>query len=346
MSIQGDSFEGNLDSHSFISILRLIDCKNTDKPRIGRASHPRDESVRLSQKPASGFQGKALDSLQEREGLHEYQLFCNFFGLFGSNGILPLHYTEYADQRERHHQDSTFSAFLDLFNHRMLSLFYRASVEFEPSVNLDRVDGNSLEEMLSAIGGYATPASRRRDGIPDHVKRFNAGWMGRVCKSPDGIKALLAQYFDLEVKVEEFTGGWLDLPDDAIFTLGGSASGTSCGNALLGVSTYLGRRSWGVSHKFTVVLGPIDWNDYLSFKPGGSRAIALYELVRNYCADEWDWDIKFVVTNVEGSRLNHKSRLGFNSVLSRSLNASKGVRQFCFNKNVLVGERRLCKSEP
>lgn len=330
MKENSDLLESGLHNYDFISCMRFIDSRHTDRPRHGRALRPSDEVIRLSQKPMLRFIGPALDSLEEREGLHKYQLFCNFTGLFGTNGALPLHLTEYADQRARHHQDSSFSAFIDLFNHRMLSLFYRACVEFDPAVNLDRDDSNFSEEVLAALGGYTPDAAHQRDVIPDYTKRFNACWMGRQSKSPDGIKALLSQYFEVEVDVIEFTGGWLDLPAEAQTRLDGRES-----PQLLGESTYLGRRTWVIGHKFSVVVGPLDWDEFISFKPGGHRARALFHLMKNYVGDEWDWDLKLSVTSAKAIRLDRKSALGFNCVLGRIEKARETVREVSFNQRTL-----------
>ena len=61
---------------------------------------------------------------REESGLHEVSILS--FGLFGPNGPLPVHMTEYARERIYHHQDTSLSAFADLFHHRLALLFYRA----------------------------------------------------------------------------------------------------------------------------------------------------------------------------------------------------------------------------
>jgi predicted component of type VI protein secretion system len=54
------------------------------------------------------------------------RLGVRFFGLTGPQGPMPLHFTEYVRERARNHGDPTLARFLDLFHHRLLSLFYRA----------------------------------------------------------------------------------------------------------------------------------------------------------------------------------------------------------------------------
>ena len=62
----------------------------------------------------------------------------NFLGLFGPNGPMPVHITEYARERQLNAHDPTLVGFLDLFHHRILSLFYRAWAVNQKAADLDR----------------------------------------------------------------------------------------------------------------------------------------------------------------------------------------------------------------
>ena len=331
MSELFDRLNASLGNFDFVSCLRAIECEQRDKPRVGYAARPSDESVRLSQRPSTGFKGQMLESIEEHTGTHDYRLFCNFFGLLGTNGPMPLHLAEYADRRSRHHQDNTFSEFVDLFNHRLLNYFYRATADLDPAINLDRPDNDGMADMLAAIGGILPEAARCRDSIPDYTKLYMAGNLGRYTKSPDGLSALVNQYFELRVHVEEFTGDWLNLPENAHTRLGRSQQTTT-----LGVSTYLGRRAWSIGHKFTLVLGPLSWSDYLSFEPGGKRAKELHQLIKNYMGGEWEWDVKLLIANknIKRSRLDGKAALGFSGFLGAKKSALGSLHhtRLCLSK--------------
>ena len=66
------------------------------------------------------------------------RLLVRFFGLFGPDGPLPLHLTEYARDRMRNWRDATFQRFADVFHHRALSLFWRAYADSRPTISFDR----------------------------------------------------------------------------------------------------------------------------------------------------------------------------------------------------------------
>lgn len=297
-------------SFDFIAAVRQLECEYPDKPRVGESVRVRDDIVRLSQHVHLGFQGRALDSLETGQRAHAHRLFVNFFGLLGSHGPMPLHITEYADQRDRHHADPTFKEFLDLFNHRMLSLFYRASVQFDPAVSFDRSDNNTYDDVLGALCGLLPLAGGKRDSVSDNAKRHYPGWLSSSSKSPDGITAIIEDYFNLPANVKEWVGSWLPLPKGSQVRLSAGSDTAQLGRAL-----YIGRRVWSVRHKFHVQLGPLDWDTFSSFKPGGERARKLHDLVRNYVGDEWDWELELILKpdEIKPLQLNRRTSLGFDS---------------------------------
>lgn len=319
-------------SADFVAAVRQIECAYPDKPRIAEAVRVRDDILRFSQHITLGFKGKALQSLQPASGAHEYRLHVNFFGLLGSHGPMPLHYTEYADQRSRHHSDPTFKEFLDLFNHRLLSLFYRAYVQFDPVVNFDRPENNSYAEFLGALSGLLPGVSENRDSISDNAKRQYPGWFSSTAKSPDGIAAIVEDYFGLPVSIKEWVGGWLPLPEISRSRLGSDAASMQ-----LGRSVYIGRRVWSIRHKFNVVLGPLDWEAFTSFKPGGARALALHDLIRNYLGDEWDWDLQLIIKKdeIRHMKLDRSHALGFDSWMK------SGKRNHYSSQSVLLNRKLI-----
>ncbi|MBX4144998.1 type VI secretion system baseplate subunit TssG, partial [Ralstonia pickettii] len=104
---------------------------------LGHAVRPRDEPVRLGQRPSLAFAASMLAGVTD-DGTVPPRIAIHGFGLFGPNGPLPTHLTEYAHERAAQHDDPTFAAFADLFHHRLILLFYRAWADAQPTVTLDR----------------------------------------------------------------------------------------------------------------------------------------------------------------------------------------------------------------
>lgn len=300
----------NIQRYEFVAALRHFECANADKPRIGQASRYRDDIVRLSQHLSLAFEGRTLHSLSEHKAGTKapgYRLSVNFNGLLGPNGPLPLHYAEYADQRARNHADPTFKEFIDVFNHRLLSLLYRANVQFDPAINFDRVNDNAYQDFIGAFCGRMPAASNDRDTLGEHAHRFYAGWMSNSRKTADGLSSILRDYFKLPVYIKQWVGAWLILPAESLARLGSSFDSNRLGHAM-----YIGRRVQSSRNKFCVQLGPVDWQTFKEFKAGSDKATRLHDLVRSYMGDEWDWDLDILLAanQVLPVRLNNTRSLG------------------------------------
>ena len=298
----------------FYQALRRIECVHNNKPRLGASSRPVDDAVRLSQEPSLAFAPSTLASFKTAHKSNVPQLAVYFFGLFGPNGPLPLHLTEYARDRIRNSEDPTFSAFLDMFHHRLLSLFYRSWANAQPTVNFDRPDEDRFRTYVGALFGLGMPSLRDRDEIPDPSKLFFAGRLSSQTRNAEGLVAMIKRFFNLPAAVEQFVGEWLKLPNDSLCRLGVSPQ-----TATLGVNIAIGDRVWQCQHKFRIILGPLDYDDYKRLLPGRESGKRLRALVRNYVGDGMDWDVNLVLKkqNVPAMSLGKDSLLGWNTWLGK-----------------------------
>ena len=103
---------------SFFQALRLLEAVHRDRPRFARSVRPAQDAVRLAQEASVVFAPATLAGWEEAEEARPARLLENFFGLFGSDGPLPLHLTEYARDRRRNQRDAAFERFADIFHHR------------------------------------------------------------------------------------------------------------------------------------------------------------------------------------------------------------------------------------
>ncbi len=296
----------------FFQALRLIEAANPGMGRVGSASRPVEEPVRLGQQPSMAFAPSMLAEFREGSGDQADYLSGYFLGIFGPNGPLPLHLTEYVRDRERLHHDSTMRAFADIFHHRMLSLFYRAWAEARPAVSMDRPSEDRFSSYVGSVFGIAQPAFRERDAMPDHAKLFMAGRLGMQSRPAEGLLAILEELFQVPMRVEQYVGEWLDLPGESFFLLGASVDTGS-----LGSTTTLGARVWGSQHKFRIRCGPIHGGEIERFLPGGEALDRLIAAVRNYVGDELDWEFRLTVPGGEIPRvqLGVAGQLGWTSWL-------------------------------
>ena len=276
----------------FFEAMRLLDCAFHDQPRTGEAQRPRDEPVRIGQEPSLFFPAGALSSFKRRAGT--WQLLTHFFGLFGPNGAVPLHLTEYTYGRLHRERDETFARFVDIFHHRMASLFYRAWANSQPTVSLDRPEQDRFADYVGSLFGIGMDSLQDRDAMPDHAKLFFAGHFACQTRHPDGLCSVLESFFQIPVRILEFVGHWIPLPEDCRFVLGHSPR-----TGELGISTTIGDRLWDRQQKFRIELGPLTRADYCRFLPGAASLERLTAVVRNYLGDEWLWDLRLILAQNE-----------------------------------------------
>ena len=80
--------------------MRKLEAAMPDRPRFGQSIRLKDDPLRFGQEPTLAFAPASLASFRWR-GARAPRLDTFFLGVFGPNGPLPLHLTEYARQRER-----------------------------------------------------------------------------------------------------------------------------------------------------------------------------------------------------------------------------------------------------
>ena len=300
--------------HAFnlFAALRLIECEHDHLPRLGQAKRPRDEAVRIGQDPSLTFAAAAVAGIEPASEHHPARLVQRVLGLFGSNGPLPTHLSEHAFERQRHAGDATFVRFADLFHHRMLSLFYRAWANNQPTVSLDRPGQDRFGSYVGALCGLGMPALRNRDTVSDFVKLGHAALFGRQVKCAEGLQIVLANHFGVPVRIEQWRGHWLAIPESERSRLGARN-----GFCTLGEDVVIGERLWDCQAKFRIVLGPLSFADYRRFLPDGRGYASLGDLVRLYIGVELAWELQLVLRReqVPLSWLGNSVMLGWTSWL-------------------------------
>lgn len=298
---------------TLFAALRLLEQADPARPRLGDARRAEDEWVRIEQPPHLTFAPSDVATVEAvargRLRVEQYG-----FGMFGPNGALPTHLTEHAFERRRHHEDAAISDFVNVFQHRMASLFYRAWAESDPVASHARPDDDDFVRYLGALIGFFADSSAGRDSVADHAKLFRAGLLSSGTRSADGLERLLSDFFRQAIKVREFVGGWLRIPHGLRTRIG-----RKDGFAVLGEDATLGGAAWQSQHRFEIVVGPLPFEQFLQFLPGSRAMRSLKDLVRLYTSDEWSWQVRLIVRedDAPGVSLGQVGRLGWTSWLGR-----------------------------
>lgn len=211
----------------------------------------------------------------------EPSLGVNFLGLAGAHGPLPPPITELILERNRI-GDTAIGDFLDLFNHRLVSLFYQAMEPMRPGVGTQTDPAETeLAEYLYAIAGLLTPGLRTTENIrylPHAVLYAN------IRKTASGLEKIVSQAFGVQATVKEFQGRWLVI-DERDRTLLGKQ------NHKLG-EAMLGGRFWDQAAGFVLRLSELSKEMYEKFLPNGKHREELFQLVKFYLGDDLHCDLR------------------------------------------------------
>ncbi len=306
--------------HDFYQALRRIEAAHPDKPRLGTARRPADEPVRLGQAADLSFAPSSLAAVQLQSRLGRPRIEVRFLGLFGPNGPLPLHLTAYARERIIHKGDETFARFADLFHHRLLLLFYRAWSQAQPTVSQDRPHEDRFADYVGSLIGVGGDEWRSRDAAPDHARLAFAGLLSRQVRNADGLAHLLSAFLGRPVRVENFVGRWMALPQAERTRIGRAGARGRQPTARLGSSAVLGGTVFDRQHHFRIHISALALPEFEALLPVGSALPAVQALVRQYVGVELGWDLRLELAEGQrpACRPGRSGRLGWTSWLGRA----------------------------
>ena len=247
--------------------------------------------------------------------------------LTGPAGVLPRHLTARLALEARE-GDTRLSDFLDMLCGRFPVLAHEAWLRGDIAAARER-DAKASRAPLTALAGMATDGFDKLvdDGAAgldaDGVAYF-ATLLGGGPRSADGLARLLSARLALPVRVEQFQGGWVTLPEGCRARLGGPVP--------LGNGPACGERRWEVQSRLSIIVGPapIGWlRDLTPMGPDAKPGLleAMHRLTRLYLGSDFDIELRIRVRAADIPDLNDPppnvpSRLGLDSWLGRPDNVA------------------------
>jgi type VI secretion system protein ImpH len=319
----------------FFQAVRLLEsmaraqARHDPRRPVGRDQPPEREVVRFRTWPSLGFAASALRQIRPpaprpgaADGEPPPEMVVTFLGLTGAAGALPYHYTALLLRRVRL-KDQALRDFLDLFHHRLLSLFYRAWEKYRlPFVyERSRLGGNgddAVSQGLYCLVGMGTAGLRGRLAFDDEAFLYYAGHFAHAPRSAVALEGVLEDYFAMPIRVEQLHGQWLplDRDDQALMPSELHPQGQ---NNQLGLDVVIGERVWDVQSKFRVRVGPLSYRQFRTLMPNGDGLRPLCQLARTYAGAEFDFDVQAVLAPAEvpwcrlGSEADGEAYLGWNT---------------------------------
>jgi type VI secretion system protein ImpH len=328
-----------------VRILEWAGRREADDPRaegrkaVGENAEPRREAVRFRALTGLSFPASEVIALHappaeagedpmRRRPPGPPAMTVGFMGLTGPSGVLPQHYTELM-LRDLRSRSSALRDFMDLFNHRAVSLFVRAWEKYRLASAYERFGaggGDPISRALYSLVGFGTPHLLGRlaadaDGRPridDEALLHYSGHLAHWPRSAAALQAMLTDYFERPIRVEQFQGRWLELGEDERSLLPGPEhpEGRFCA---LGVDAVCGDRVWDVQSAFRLRIGPLKYDQFLRFMPDGDELARLAHLTRLYVGPAMSFDVQVTLRKEDvpdlslGGEDGPAPRLGWNT---------------------------------
>lgn len=272
----------------FFQAVRLLALMHPDRQVPGRFSNPHEEVVRFGAAGSVAFPASQIQALNlEREPA---AMQVNFMGLTGPLGVLPLDYSSLLIDRIRS-RDTAMRDFFDLFNHRMISLFYQAWEKYRFNVPYERGERDRFSYRVLALMGLGTPGLEDRQEIADHSLLFYSGLLSMHARSATALRHLLIDYFGVAVEIEQFVGAWYPVEQEAQCCLGEGVSDSE----RLGVGAVVGDEIWDQQSRARIQLGPLTLAQYMDFLPGGDGYRKIKALAGFFAGGEYDLELQLIL---------------------------------------------------
>lgn len=273
----------------FFQAVRLLERFLADRESVGQFVHPSTEVARFQVHPSLAFPASQIQAMDWTNG-DSARMNVNFMGLTGPEGVLPNPYTTLIIERLRD-SDPALRDFLDLFNHRIISLFYRAWRKYRFDVACEHGERDLFSRHLLSLLGLGTEGMRERQAVSDDSLIYYAGLLAQRPRSAQALKQILADYFDVPVEIEQFSGGWYRLDSQTQCRLTEEKDPST----ELGCGAVVGDEIWNQQSRVRIVLGPLSMERYADFLPDGQSFEKLQAWLRFFSNDEWDFDVQLIL---------------------------------------------------
>lgn len=285
--------EGLSDTFDFFELLRRLERRGG---LFGYSGSPEREPARLGQHVRLSFSAKDVVAFREANDKAPARVTVANLGLMGPEGPLPLHLTRWVLDRlsqrwftgadARQTSDTTFVDFVNILQHRMIALYYRAWADAHPAVQVERAVGGRVRAMLEAMAGIGLPGTQNTD--LDTVKLRQAASLASQVDGPERLTLFLAEAFKVPVQIKEFIAAWITIPTGLQTRLAKAYAG-------LGRGATIGPRVFNRQSRIELRVGPLGYEAFKAFLPGGQRLELFKQAVRDMVGDSLDVDLRIVL---------------------------------------------------
>lgn len=275
---------------SFFQIVQLMERCFHPASRVGRLGPVSDELIRFRPSaslafPASDIAG--VEQLQEgEENPARFRVTTTFMGLYGSTSPLPSFYAEEILWKE---ENDTVREFIDIFHHRLLSLFYRCWFKYRYHMQFEPEGRDEFSRRMFGLIGLGSAGLTENTGVPSVRLIRYAGLLSQQTRPARTLEGMLSDYFeDINIRVEPFTGRWVPIAPEQHNALG-------LRFCSLAEDCNIGERVYSRSSSFRIAAGPLKFDIFVTFLPERENNKILISLVNFFIRDRLEFDIKLSI---------------------------------------------------
>lgn len=183
-ALQGRVAEANL-----YRFCQLLERAVPELPPLGSSLDPADDPVRFRPDPGMGFPASELKAIEWPSASGPATVRTRLLGLYGVDSPLPTCYLDDIARRREGHE--ALQAFLDIFNHRVFTQFYRVWRKYCYPATFAAGGRDATSQCLLGLIGLGIPGSAEQIATP--MSRFLAllGVMRLPTRNAEGISALV-----------------------------------------------------------------------------------------------------------------------------------------------------------
>src|SRR5471032_2710358 len=153
--------ERDIGKINFFRFCQLLE--HPGMPKLGSTANPADDPVRFRPHPGMGFPVSELKTLEtDPDGSPTVR--TTFMGLYGVDSPLPTSYIDDITQQREGHE--ALAGFLDIFNHRFMTQFYRIWRKYSYPATYEAGGKDNISQNLLGLIGMGIPGSQQHFATP------------------------------------------------------------------------------------------------------------------------------------------------------------------------------------
>src|SRR5262245_14553920 len=152
-------------SFSFFQLVSLLERLYSRAAPVGHAGPANKELLRFHSDTSLAFPSSDISDFAEDGSAARFRMVVTFLGLHGSVYPLPTFYAE--DILQSDDDDKFVEKFLDVFHHRLISLFYRAWLKYRYHAQFALDGKDPFSTRLFSLMGLRAAELRQTTGLGD-----------------------------------------------------------------------------------------------------------------------------------------------------------------------------------